>query len=136
PDPLRPGRLDSLRLLDVADGDASLEDDPLAAAGGDADIRLLGLAEAVDQAAEDADPQRVLEPLHPLLDLGDDPLQVDVQPAAGRGGDDLRLVDPTAGGAEDVEAGLDLRHRVAQQAHADRVADAPQQDRPDPRGAL
>ena len=51
--------LDHLGFLDVPDRHAPLEDDPLAAAGGDAEVGLLGLAEAVDQAAEDADPQRV-----------------------------------------------------------------------------
>src|SRR3954470_14873199 len=42
--------LDHLVFPDVADGHAPLEDDPLARAGGDSQVGLLGLAEAVDQA--------------------------------------------------------------------------------------
>ena len=71
-----------------------------------------------------------------VLDLGDDPLEVDVEPAAGRAGDDLGLGHPPVAGAEDVEAGGDLGDRVAQERDADRVADAPQEDRADARGAL
>ena len=109
---------------------------PLAGAGGDAQVGLLGLAEAVDQAAEDADPQRVLQVEHLGLDLGDDPLQVDVQSSAGRAGDDLGAGDAAVAGAEDVEPGGDLGDRVSQQGDADRVADAPQNDRADACGAF
>ena len=78
----------------------------------------------------------LVEVRHLGLDLGDDPLQVDVEPAAGRAGDDLGLVHPAVAGAEDVEARGDLGDRVAQERDADRVADPPQHDRADPRGAL
>ena len=46
------------------------------------------------------------------------------------------LVDAAVAGAEDVEAGGDLGDRVAQERDADRVADAPEHDRADARGAL
>ena len=71
----------------------------------------------------------VVLPFEPLLQLGDDLLQVDLQPAAGRAGDQLRLADAALRRLQDVERRRDLRHRVAEQADADRVADAVEQDR-------
>src|SRR4051812_39202588 len=47
-------RIDHFAFLDVADDFAALEDDALALAGGDAEVRLARLAGAVDHAAEDA----------------------------------------------------------------------------------
>ena len=120
----------------MANRHAALEDDSLARAGRDAQVGFLGLAEAVDQAAQDADPQRVLQVLHLVFDLGDDPLEVDIEPAAGRAGDDLGLGHAAVAGAQDVEAGRDLGDRVAQQRDADRVADAAQHDRADAGRAL
>ena len=74
--------------------------------------------------------------LHLRLDLGDDPLQVDVEPAAGRAGDHLGLGHAAVAGAEDVEAGGDLGHRVAQERDADRVADASSRIAPMPAALL
>ena len=71
-----------------------------------------------------------------VFDLGDDPLEIDVQPAAGRAGDHFGLRDAAVAGAQDVEAGIDLGHRIAQQRDANRIADAPQENGADARGAL
>src|SRR5262249_27332685 len=47
-------RIDHLMLQDVTDDLAALEDDALALAGGDAEVRLARLARTVDHAAKDA----------------------------------------------------------------------------------
>src|SRR5207302_4927237 len=83
--------VDHLVFEDVADDLAALEDDALALARGDAQVGLARLAGAVDHAPQDAHLDRRPPPRQPLLHLGDDLLQVDVEPAAGRAGDQLRL---------------------------------------------
>ncbi len=128
--------LHHLGFLDVANGHAAFEDDSLAGAGRDAQVGFLGFAEAVDQAAEDADSQWVFQVFHLVFDLGDDALEIDVEPAAGGAGDDFGLGHPSVAGPQDVKTGCDLGHRVAKERNADRIADAAQEHGPDAGSAL
>src|SRR5262249_25382251 len=91
-----------LALGDLADDLAPFEDDALAVAGGDAEVGLAGLAGAVDHAAEHAHLDRRLAAGQALLQVGDDLLQVDGQPAAGRAGDQLRLAHAPLRRLQDV----------------------------------
>src|SRR5262249_51217772 len=84
---------------------------------------------AVDHAAEHAHLDGRLAARQALLQVGNDLFEVDRQPAAGRAGDQLRLAHAPLCRLQDVERRRDLWYRVAQQADADRVADAVQQDR-------
>src|SRR5262249_308989 len=120
-------RVHHLRLQHLSHLLAVAEDHALTVAGGDADVRLAGLAGPVDHAAEHADLHRRPPPLHPLLQVRADLLQVDRQPAAGRAGDQFRSANAPLRRLQDVEGRRDLRYRIAQEAYADRVADAVEQ---------
>src|SRR5262249_44434649 len=92
-------------------------------------VGFAGFPWTVDDAAENADFHGCLAAAEALLQLGDDRLEVDGQPAAGRAGDQLGLPDAALRGLEDVERGSDFGHRIAEQAYANRVADAVEKNR-------
>src|SRR5262249_16656804 len=125
-----------LILGDVPDHFAALEDHAFAIAGRDTDVGLAGLARAVDDAAENTDFHRRLATVQPLLQVGHDFLKIDGQAAAGWGGDQLGRAYPALGRLQDVEGRLDLHLLVGQEADADGVADAVEQDRRQAAGRL
>jgi len=86
-------RIDHFGFEHVAHDFAVAEDDALSVAGGDADVGFARLAGAVDHAAQHADFHRRLAAFEPLLEFGDDVLEIDGQSAASRTGDQFGLAD-------------------------------------------
>ena len=100
----------------------------LRAAAGEADVGHQRLARAVDHAADDREAHGRGDVLQALLELVDRLDDVEALPRAGRAGDDVDAAVAQAQRLQDVEAGLDLLHRVGGERDADGVADAgPQQ---------
>src|SRR5690349_19341991 len=87
--------VDHFALGDIADHFPALEDDPLAVARSDADVRLARFARTVDHAAKHADLHRRLPAVQTLLQLGHDLLQIDGQAATGRAGDQFWGAHPS-----------------------------------------
>ena len=104
---------------------------------GDAEVRVAGLADAVDRAAEDRDLDRVLVGLQAPLDLDDDRVHVELQAPAGRAGDEHRAALAQLERLEDLPGDLDLLLGVeGRERDADRVADAVGQQRAEADRAL
>ena len=113
------------------------EDQALVLGAGDPEVGVRGLADAVDRAAEHGDLDRILVGLEPALDLGDDGVHVELQPAAGRAGDQHRAALAQLQRLQDLPGDLDLLLGVeGRERDADRVADPVGQQRAEADGRL
>ena len=118
---------------DLAQRLAAAEDQALVLGAGDPEVGVRGLADAVDGAAEDRDLDRVVVGLEPALDLGHDGVHVELEPAAGRAGDQHRAALAQVERLEDLPGDLDLLLGVeGRERDADRVADPVGEQRPSP----
>src|SRR5712692_7270076 len=120
--------VDHFALLDVADDFAALENDALTVAGGHSDVGLAGFTGTVDHAAQHADLDGRLSSRQALLQVVHDLFEVDGQSAASRTGDQLRRSHAPLRGLEDVEGRLNFHRLVRQQAYANRIANAVQEN--------
>ena len=93
---------------------------------------MAGLADPVDRAAEHRHLDRVLVGLQAALDLGDDAVHVELQPAAGGAGDQTGPALAELQRLEDLPGDLDLLLGVeGRQRDPDRVADPVGEQRPE-----
>src|SRR5262245_56940998 len=121
--------VDHLVFEDVADDFAAFEDDAFAFASGDTEVGFAGFAGAVDNATEHADLDGSLAAGHALAEVRHQRFQVDLDAAARRAGDQLGLAHAPLRRLQDVEGGGDFDGFRGEQADADGVADAVEQDR-------
>ena len=107
------------------------EDHALVLGAGDAEVRVAGLADAVDRAAQDGDLDRVVVGLAGARSISiDDGVHVELQAPARRAGDEDRAALAQLERLEDLPGDLDLLLGVeGRQGDADRVADPVGQQR-------
>ena len=129
--------VDELLGRDLPQRLAAGEDEPLVLRAGDPEVGVRRLADAVDGAAEDGDLDRVGVGLEALLDVGHDRVHVELEPAAGRAGDEHGAALAELEGLEDLPGHLDLLLRVeGGERDADGVADAVGEQRAEADGGL
>src|SRR5205823_2442576 len=87
---------------------AAGEDQALVLGAGDPEVRVGGLADAVDGAAQDGDLDRILVGLESALDVGDDRVHVELEAPARRAGDQYRALLAQLERLEDLPGDLDL----------------------------
>ncbi len=113
------------------------EDQALVLGPGDPEVRVRGLADPVDRAAEHRHLDRLGVLLEAGLDLGDHRVHVELEPATGRTRDQHRAALTQAQRLEDLPGDLDLLLRVeGREADPDRVADPVGEQRPEADGRL
>ena len=101
------------------------------------EVGVRGLADAVHRAAEHRDLDRLVVVTQAILDLGDDRVHVELQPAAGEAGDQHQAALAQLERLQHLPSDLHLLLGVeGREGDANRVADPIGQQRAEPDGRL